>query len=108
MTFVILNSLLRVLLTLFISYKLINYGDMLNFPERLGMGMMGGASFLTIALINDTQHDGTPFDGWATTVLTMGALVYFGGRLSRHIRHRRNNLRAAAQAAAHMRDRGRP
>jgi hypothetical protein len=102
MTYVILNSLLRVTLTALLAFKLIYFGDMLNRIERLGMGMMGGASFLTVALIIDVHKEGTPFDGWATTLLTLGAIIYFGGRLSRHRRHRRANAIAIEDARRHF------
>ncbi len=82
--FSFINATLRVLLTLLLAYKLVHYHYSFNAMEKAGMGVMGGATFLTIAPVLDFRHEGTPFDGWAGTALTAGALCYFIGRMSRH------------------------
>jgi cbb3-type cytochrome oxidase subunit 3 len=97
MTWIIFNSILSVLAAVFVTYKLVFFGDMLNAPERLGMGLMGSAMILTMAILWDYERLGTPFDGWATALFRLGLLLYLAGRLSRHNRHRRAN---AAQVVA--------
>lgn len=79
-----INATLRIALAILLSFKLYHYYDRFNLAERVGMGIMGGTTFLTIAPVLDTGHAGTPFDGWAGTLFTAGALCYFMGRMSRH------------------------
>lgn len=82
--YALLNSVLRLALTGMLTFKLIRYQDTFNPLERAGMGLMGGSSLLTVAIIMDVGKHGTPFDGWAGSVLTLGALIYFTGRMMRH------------------------
>jgi hypothetical protein len=85
----ILNSAGRALLTLLAIYKLAQFREMMIPLERLGLGMMGGGSFLTIAVIWERQR--SPFDGWSVTVLTVGAVLFLAGRTWRDRRHQRAN-----------------
>lgn len=91
MFWVALNSVLGILVAGMIAHKLLNYADMLNPAERIGLGMQGGAAVLTLAVRWDIDNLGTPFTGWSTTLWLVGLLIYMVGRLSRHVRHRRNN-----------------
>jgi hypothetical protein len=101
MSWIFANAVLRLALTLLIAIKLARYADMLNRSERLGAGFMGSASFLTIPIILNGGN-GTPFEGWASALFTLGALVYFAGRMSRHIRHRARNDAQKRLAEEHM------
>jgi hypothetical protein len=83
-TFSLINATLRCCLTILLAFKLYHYYDSFNSVERAGIGVMAGTTFLTIAPVLDIRHVGTPFDGWAGTVFTIGALCYFAGRMSRH------------------------
>lgn len=85
----ILNSLGRLLLAVILIWKLCRFPALFNVWERWGQSMMAGTSLLTVTVIWDGQR--SPFDGWATTLFTFGALVYFFGRATRHWRHEANN-----------------
>lgn len=101
MTWIFANAILRLAVTIILTIKLARYADMLIKLERLGIGIMGGTSFLTVPVIVN-GGSGTPFDGWASTLFTLGALIYFSGRMSRHARHRVNNARMKQAAEAHF------
>lgn len=90
----ILNSIGRALLTILAVYKLAQFREMMIPMERLGLGMMGGGSFLTIAVIWERQR--SPFDGWSVTVLTAGAVLFLAGRTWRDRKHQRANDAMAA------------
>lgn len=95
----IANAALSGGLAAILSYKLIVWGASYNFPERLGMGLMGGSVILTIAPLLTSGP--TPFDGWSTALLRLGAIIYFAARLYRLIKHRHANTRAKRDAVAY-------
>lgn len=99
---IIMSAVLRLVLTALITYKLLFWAHMLNQCERIGLGMMGGSGFLTIPVILDAHKEGTPFDTWAGMLFTIGVITYLCGRLSRHIRHQRQNAAALEQARGHF------
>lgn len=70
-------------------WKLYRFSHLFNAFERWGMSITGGCSLLTITVIWDAER--SPFDGWATSLFSLGVLLYFLGRSSRHWRHERNN-----------------
>ena len=98
-TWIILNSVLRLVLAFILTFKLVAFYDNFKPTERVGMGLMGGSAILTLAPI--WTNGPTPFDDWSTFVFTLGAVVYFVGRLTRHRRHNRANDLMIAQARAH-------
>lgn len=100
----IANSVGRLALTCSSVFLVTHLRHMLNFAERFGLGLVGGGSFLTIAVIWERQQ--SPFDGWAVTILTYGALIFFCGFGYRKLRHDRNNVRSVAASAAYLRARG--
>ncbi len=104
MVFDILNSIGRLVLTIIVIYKLGQFRDLANAAERFGLGLMGGGSFLTIP--NIWQHERSPFDGWAATLLTWGAVIFVLGRTWRDRRHQRRNDMMAQQARQHLVARG--
>ncbi|MEO7467814.1 MAG: hypothetical protein ABIV36_12425 [Sphingobium limneticum] len=85
----ILNSLARVAITLILVWKLIRFQGLFNAWERTGMSIAAGCSLLTVTVIWQGQR--SPFDGWATTLFSIGVLLYFIGRMTRHWRHERAN-----------------
>lgn len=89
--FALFNAILRIAITLTVVFKLLRYGHLLNQAERVGLAVAGSGSFLTLAPIWDVYREGTPYDIWAGVLLAFGFLLYMLGRLSRHIRHDRNN-----------------
>lgn len=87
----ILNSLARVSIAAILIWKLVRFPALFNSWERHGMAVAAGCSVLTVTVIWEGQR--SPFDGWATTLFSIGVLLYFIGRMSRHWRHERNNQR---------------
>lgn len=100
----IINALLRLSLTILCIYKLAQFREQANLCERTGIGMMGGGSFMTIGII--VEGPMSPFDGWATTVLTMGIVLLVAGRTWRDLQHDRNNRRQLAISQSWMKGRG--
>jgi hypothetical protein len=103
MTLDILNTLGRLLLTLIVVVKITRFRDTMNAVERVSLGVMGSGSFLTIAVI--WERTGSPFEGWATTLLTFGAFGFLIGRTLRDWKHDDTNRAGIAAAAAHFRER---
>ncbi len=104
MLFDILNSIGRLVLTAIVIYKLGQFRDMANMAERIGLGFMGGGSFLTIPNIWEAEQ--SPFDGWAATLLTWGAVLFVVGRTYRDRRHFKRNEEAKQQAREYLATRG--
>lgn len=97
----ILNTLGRLALTVIVIYKLTQFRSMMIMLERVGLGIMGAGSFLTVAVIWEREQ--SPFDGWAVTVLTFGAVLFLGGRTWRDRRHQRANDAMARMASQQWR-----
>lgn len=93
--FDLLNTCLRVAVTLIVTYKLIEFYDEYKPTERVGLALMGSGSFLTVPPIWAYQPGEGVFDGWSVTVMTAGIILLLFGRMTRHIRHRANNARHA-------------
>lgn len=98
--FDVLNVIGRLLLTIIGVYKMTQFREHMIPMERIGLGVMCGGSFLTIPIIID-EH-GNPFSGWATTVLTFGAIVFLLGRTWRDRRHAKANEAMIRQYEARM------
>lgn len=98
----LLSAALRLLLTIVLARMLMRLGDILNWRERLGAGVMGGSGFLTIAVILDRYRGGTPFDVWAGLLFSLGAVVFFWGFIDRKLGHERRNAEAVRQAKRHL------
>lgn len=99
MIFDIINSVFRAVLTAVIVYKLIQFHDMMIAPERIGLGLMASGSLMTVPIIWEGHH--SPFDGWAVSVMTVGAVVFLLGRTWRDRRHQRANDRQIQYWEAH-------
>ena len=100
----LINSVARIGIMLIVVYKLTRYRERFICPERIGLSMAGGAGFLTIPSI--WSVDQSPFEGWAAALFALGFFIYLCGRLSRNIRHERNNRAAIAAAQARFERRG--
>ncbi|WP_156884277.1 hypothetical protein V3I01_08000 [Sphingomonas sp. gentR] len=100
----ILNVFGRLLLTAIAVYKLSQFRDHMIAMERIGLGFMGGGSFLTIPIIIDRYNN--PFNGWATSVLTFGAVLFLAGRTWRDRRHEQANAHANREASDYLKSRG--
>ncbi len=87
-----------------VAWKLTVWHHCFNKMERLGMGMAGGAGFLTIPAI--LQAPGNPFDGWAMALFRLGVFIYFVGRTLRYHKHKRNNDAMIAEAQARRAQKG--
>jgi hypothetical protein len=99
-----LNVLGRFVLAVFVVIKVTRFSETLNVSERIGLGFMGGGSLLTVLVIMEPR--GSPFEGWATTLITWGAVIFICGRTYRDWKHERRNQRQIAAASAHLRARG--
>lgn len=99
------NSAGRLMLTGAAIFLVTHLRHMLNFSERFGLGLVGAGSFLTISVIWEKQS--SPFEGWAVTLLTYGALLFFFGFGYRKLRHDRNNTQAVLQAREYLEAKGR-
>jgi hypothetical protein len=91
----ILNSLARLAITIILVWKLVRFPGLFNAWERNGMAIAAGCSLMTVTVIWDGQR--SPFDGWATTLFSIGVLIYFTGRMMRHWRHERANIEQLRQ-----------
>lgn len=96
MTWDVVNSVVRLMLTAIVIYKLTQFERMMIPLERIGLGMMGGGSFLTLSVIWEGQA--SPFDGWAVSILNVGAMLFLGGRTWRDRRHQKANDAMAQMA----------
>ncbi len=96
----------RFVLTCLMTFGLVYFADVLSKGERLGMGMIGGSSFLTIAIIADTRKIGTPFDVWSPSILTYGVIVFCASRIWRFHKHRRANERMKEASARYYEEKG--
>ena len=85
----ILNSLARLAIAAILIWKLVRFSTLFNAWERYGMAVAAGTSVLTITVIWDGQR--SPADGWATSLFSLGVLLYFIGRTKRHWRHEAAN-----------------
>lgn len=92
--FAILLTGLRFAVTCICSVKVTRFRDTMNLTERIGLGIMGSGSFLTIGVV--WERTGSPFEGWAATLLTFGALLFLAGRTWRDWKHQRANDEQAA------------
>lgn len=101
--FDIINTLGRLALTMIVVVKITRFRDTLNLVERMCLGVMGSGSFLTIAVI--WERTGSPFEGWATTLLTFGAVGFLISRTMRDWKHDDANRAGVAAAARYFRER---
>jgi hypothetical protein len=104
MTWDIINSIARALVTAVCVYKLYRFHDMMIQIERIGLGFMAAGSLMTVPIIWQGHH--SPFDGWAVSVMTIGLAVFLVGRTWRDRRHQRNNDRQVAYWEAHQARKG--
>lgn len=104
MTWDIVNSIGRVLLTIIVVIKVTRFGLTLNKVERVGLGLMGSGSLLTVNVIWDMRE--SPFWGWSVSLITYGAVLFIAGRTWRDWRHEHRGMKATEQARQHLRQRG--
>ena len=105
MTWDIINSIARAVVTLVCIYKLYRFHDMMIRIERIGLGFMASGSLMTVPIIWQGHH--SPFDGWAVSVMTIGLAVFLVGRTWRDRRHQRANDQQVVSMRAELRARGR-
>jgi len=106
MTFAILALLLRVILFVIATGLLIWFRDVFNRGQRCGLGLVGGSSILTLAVIADFHKTGTPFDDWGGALLSLGMILFFGFTMQRYYGHMINNKRAVRDAERWKAQRG--
>ena len=102
--FDIANVIGRTFLTLLVVYKLAQFREMANVLERLGLGMMGAGSFLTVPVILYKYNN--PFEGWSVSILTFGAIIFLVGRTWRDRRHSQANELQVKRSREYLERRG--
>lgn len=106
MFFDTINVVGRIVLTVIVIYKLAQFREMANISERYGLGMMGAGSFLTVPII--LLKDENPYEGWAVTLLTVGAVMFLAGRTWRDRKHAQANEAMIRQGMEWRAQRGKP
>lgn len=102
----VLNVTGRLILVCVVVFKLTQFRDMANIVERVGLGLMGAGSFLTVPVIMFKNHN--PFEGWSVSLLTYGAIAFLAGRTWRDYKHHRANKIMAARGLEWKAQRGKP
>jgi hypothetical protein len=102
--FDLMNSIGRLCLTVLAIYIMLNQRETLNAAERFGIGLIGGCSILTISVIWERQA--SPYDGWASAILTIGFMLAVGGKTWRTRKHMLRNDAMKRQALGHLATRG--
>lgn len=74
-----LNAAVSLLVGLLMGYKLFCRPDMFSALERLGMGLLGAGSVMTVGPII-WPHE-SPYENWSGFLLRVGICVFFVGRL---------------------------
>jgi uncharacterized membrane protein YesL len=104
MTWAIIHSILRLALMALSIGAITKYRNMFILLERIGLSMMGGCAFLTIDVI--WMREDSPFDGWATSMFTLGGVLFLTGLLYRKNKHQLANERQVRQSRAYLKARG--
>lgn len=99
-----LNSALRIAVLVLATVAVTRFQASFNLLERIGLSLMGGCGFLTIAVI--WELEASPFYGWVPTLFTLGSVLFLAGLLHRKSRHERANQQAAQDAATYLHGRG--
>lgn len=104
MFFIFLNCLLSILLSVMIGFSVVWFEHWLTKVERIGMGIMGGSALLRVpGIYFASQGVATPYDGWASCLFMVGAVVFFSGWMYRKRVHDLANGRAVKIAAEYDR-----
>lgn len=101
-----INVVGRIVLTVIVIYKLAQFREMANISERYGLGMMGAGSFLTVPII--VLKDANPFEGWAVSLLTIGAIMFLAGRTWRDRKHALANAEQVRRGHEWLAQKGKP
>lgn len=100
----ILNTLFRLAVMVLAIIAITKYRHLFNRLERIGLSFMAGCAFLTIGVIWEGPE--SPFDGWASTIFTLGAVLFLSGMLIRKGRHDQANAAQVIAAHDHLVKRG--
>lgn len=101
------NMAVSIILTLSVSWALVRFGEAMNELERLGLGLIGGSSFMTLAPIYGAVYRiDTPFDQWSGVILKVGCIVFAVARTVRIYRHELRNDAQIKVAREHLESRG--
>jgi hypothetical protein len=101
MMWMVVNAVLSAIVAGIVFYKLVRLPARFTFTERLGMSLIGAGCLMTIGPI--LSQSATPFEDWAATLLRVGLVVYFTGRM---VKHYQANRAAKRQAREHLKSRG--
>lgn len=85
MTWAVINIFAGMVVACLVSYLLGAHGQRFNVIERVGLGLMGGGSVLTIGpiLTRAVIIDASPYDDWSGTLLRIGCAVVLLGVMGR-------------------------
>ncbi len=85
MTWAIVNIFAGMTVACLVSYLLGAHGDRFNIIERIGLGLMGGGSVLTIGpiLTHAVIIGISPYDDWSGTLLRIGCAIVLLGVMGR-------------------------
>lgn len=104
-----LNLLLRSIFLLCMVHALVRFGYRLNLAQRAGMGFAGGAALMTLPSVwayHFERQSDTPFDGWATTILMSGCILFFIATTRRYRGHERANEAQRESSRRYLQERG--
>lgn len=101
-----INTVGRLILTVIVVYKVTQFREMANAIERYGLGLMGAGSFLTVPVILFKNQN--PFEGWAVSLLTLGAIMFLAGRTWRDMKHQTANKEMVRRGQEWAAKRGKP
>lgn len=102
------NMFARICLTVLSAGILHYYHERLIASQRIGLGLLGGLSFLTVPVVLDayTVNQGTPFDAWASFGASVGMTMFLWGSFVRIRKHARANEQQIHAARDHLKARG--
>lgn len=94
----VINVICGLIVAAILTYKLTALVDRFTATDRAGMALIGAGMILTIGPILSSAP--TPYEDWSGTLIRVGCVVYFGGRM---LRHRLANIAAVRAARRHLR-----
>lgn len=85
MTWAVINIFAGMVVACLVSYLLGAHGHRFNIIERVGMGLMGGGSVLTIGpiLTRSILTGASPYDDWSGLLLRVGCAIVLLGVMGR-------------------------
>lgn len=89
--FHMVNCAIRAVLTCVILPMLLMFPDQFKPSQRLGLALVASGSLMTVPILYMGEGV-SPFDGWATTLLTIGLILFMWTTVVRLFRHHLANM----------------